>query len=369
MRSLPVWFSRRAGGPLRRLAWMMVAGLALARPVAAQMQHEADDGSPQFRLHGFSHVNFWGRWPGRGPSQNGAALGNVDLFMTSRLADRVSFLTEANFEVADNGSTGVDLERLLLKYSLSDWFKLSVGRGHTALGYWNEEVHHGALLQPTVERPRALQFEDEKGILPVHFVGIEASGTVRVSSEWNLHYTGNVANGRGAVVDQVQGGRDLDRHKAVALKLSLQRNGDISIRVGPSLYLDRIPGDSMSSGPLRETILGAHVVVKHTRYTFQAEGYRIRHQQIQGGTTWHHWAGYAIATVRFKRITPYAGLDHESFDPGDPFFVGRDQDYTRVLGGLRFDVNVNNSLKLEYQHDHFPAETGDALALQIAFTF
>jgi hypothetical protein len=333
------------------------------------MQHEADDGSPQFRLHGFSHVNFRTRWSSRSPTETGTALGNVDLFMTSRLADRVSFLAETNFEVTDNGETVVDLERLLLKYSVTDWFKLSVGRGHTALGYWNEEVHHGALLQPTVERPRALQFEDEQGILPVHFVGIEASGTVPVSPDWNLHYTGNIANGRGAKVDQVQGGRDIDRHKAVALKLSLQRNGSVSLRVGPSVYLDRIPGDSTGVGPIRETILGAHAVVKHTRYTLQAEGYRIQHHPIQGGTTWRHWAGYAIAIVRFQRLSPYVGVDHESFAPGDPFFVGRDQDYTRVLGGLRYDLNVNNSFKLEYQHDHFPAETGNALALQIAFTF
>ena len=366
MRSPPVRLSPPAGSPLLFRGMLLLTGLVLARPAAGQTRHETDDGSPQFRLHGFSHVNFTSRWPSDGPAETGTALGNVDLFMTSRLADRVSFLAETNFEVTDNGETVVDLERLLLKYSLTDWLKLSVGRGHTALGYWNEEVHHGVLLQPTVERPRALQFEDENGILPVHFVGIEASGTVRVAPDWNLRYTGNIANGRGATVEQVQGGRDVDQHKAVALKLSLQSSGAVSLRIGPSLYLDQIP---LAVGPLRETILGAHVVVKNTRYTIQAEGYHISHEPTQGGTTWEHWAGYAIAAVRFHQLSPYCGLDHESFDAGDPFFLGRDQDYTRVLGGLRYDLNVNNSLKLEYQHDNFPSETADALALQIAFTF
>ena len=69
----------------------------------------------------------------------------------------------------------VDVERLQIAYRWSDALRLTAGRGHTALGYWNESYHHGKLLQPTVERPEVLKFEDDGGILPVHFVGLEAA--------------------------------------------------------------------------------------------------------------------------------------------------------------------------------------------------
>jgi hypothetical protein len=56
---------------------------------------------------------------------------------------------------------------------------------HTPLGYWNQYYHHGAWFQATATRPEMYLFEDDGGILPVHEIGIEASGTAGLGpSTW-----------------------------------------------------------------------------------------------------------------------------------------------------------------------------------------
>ena len=111
------------------------------------------------------------------------------------------------------------MERLQIRYNywtVSGWPWV----GATPLGYWNEAYHHGALLEPTVDRPEALKFEDDGGILPVHFVGLEFSGKAPLAGG-DLGYEACVANGRGAMPDVVQGALDLNKGKAVSAKLDL----------------------------------------------------------------------------------------------------------------------------------------------------
>src|SRR5262249_55068996 len=135
--------------------------------------------APQLTIHGFSDVTLATtreRWRGgRDSTSTGFLLGQFDLYLLSRISANLSFLGEGGFEL-DHDQGVVDVERMFIKYSWSDQLRLAAGRTHTALGYWNEAFHHGALLQPTVERPQALKFEDDGGILPVHAVGLELSG-------------------------------------------------------------------------------------------------------------------------------------------------------------------------------------------------
>jgi hypothetical protein len=94
------------------------------------------------------------------------------------------------------------------------------------------------LLQPTVERPEALKFEDDGGILPVHSVGLEMGGGSRGES-WELHYVANLANGRGLDREAVQGGADLNRDKALGVKLTLVVEGPGRLEIGPGGVLSR----------------------------------------------------------------------------------------------------------------------------------
>ncbi|MDQ3698874.1 MAG: hypothetical protein M3373_12765 [Gemmatimonadota bacterium] len=358
----------------------LLLALALPAPAARAQEghgaeHPRDLLEPRFSLHGFADVTFTSEWYSNTDSSpsstSGFAIGQFDLYIASRLAENLSFLGESVFEFIGGGWI-VDVERVLLKYSWADYLNLTVGRGHTALGYWNEAYHHGSLLYPTVDRPEALKFEDDGGVLPVHFVGMELSGTVPVAPRWRLGYVANLANGRGPIQDFIQSGGDINSNKAVALKLSLTREAGRTLRIGPSIYYDVIPPNPEipgREGSIDGTILGAHLVYEDRHVQLLSEAYAMRNDYRNSRERFDHAAWYAVLVARLGMWNPYIGIDGVDFESGDLFFPEEFGDLTRYLGGVRFDVNAFNAVKLEFRHDRRPDQTINALALQTAFTF
>ena len=155
------------------------------------------------RIRGFGDVSLHGD-TAKGDTTS-FSLGQLDLFVTSDISEKFKFLSEIVFEGGpDNlygvvsgveNSFSVDVERYLLQYSQSDYFNLSAGRFHTAIGYYNTAYHHSTWLQTTTGRPFLYAFEDEGGILPIHLVGVSASGQIP-SGGLRLHYVAEVGNGR-----------------------------------------------------------------------------------------------------------------------------------------------------------------------------
>lgn len=359
---------------------LLVSALAVPAGAAAQGHgHDASEGEgagPRLVLKGFSNLDFevpFGALsPGETENRTSFALGQFGLYMTSRLSDNISFLGETVFEMNESQETAVDVERVQINYRWSDRFRLTLGRGHTALGYWNDAYHHGALLQPTVARPEALRFEDDGGILPVHFVGADVRGEVGIAQGgWNLGYVGYVANGRGIEPDVVQGLYDANKSKAVGGRLRLSREGRRTVMFGPMAYHDVFPPVAGQPGrevPISETILGAHFVYRDRRFDLFSEYFHIRDDVQQGGPGYTNKAAYAIGVLHFGRWSPYGGVDWMDIDPGDPYFQGY-SDLTRVLVGVRFDLVGFNCLKVEYQRNDRPWGVAHLVVLQSAFAF
>lgn len=355
---------------LRCLPLVAAGLLAPVLPVFGQSA-DTDMSGPRLMIHGFADVSASRTSAGASPngrSSLGFALGQFDLFWTAALAPRVSFLGESVFELNGQGEGVVDVERLLVKYSWSDRIRLAAGRSHTALGFWNEAYHHGTLLQPTIERPEAMKFEDDGGILPVHFVGLEASGALPIGG-WSLNYVANLANGRGATPDLVQGTADANRHKALAAKLSFARSGDWRIHVGASTYQDRIPAEG--TGPdYAESIVGAHLALQRRDFEWISEYYHIRHRARTGADRhYDHETAYAVIVGPGRRVRPYAAAERLSFAAGDPFYADRDTDLTRLVAGLRISVSATNVVKAEIRSERRPGRTGTVLAVQTAIGF
>src|SRR5581483_7638069 len=126
---------------------------------------------------------------------NSFVLGQLDLFITSQLSEKVNFVTEMVVESDDRNAFGVELERMMLQYSHNDYFNIAFGRYHTAIGYYNTAYHHGTWFQTEVGRPFLFNFEDDGGPLPVHGVGVTANGRIP-SGKLGLHYVAEVSNGR-----------------------------------------------------------------------------------------------------------------------------------------------------------------------------
>jgi len=361
-----------------RGAALLLAGILTSSWASAQTHdHDSatEDTAPRFNLRGFANVDFSARGGDSAPDdttgRTAFALGQFDLYMVSKLADNITFLGETVFELDEQQEFAVDVERLQIGYHWSDALRLNVGRGHTALGYWNEAFHHGKLLQPTVERPEALKFEDDGGILPVHFVGLEASGRASLGA-WDLSYVGYVANGRGPTPEVVQGAFDANGSKAVGGKLSLARQGRRTFTLGPMVYHDVIPpnpGQPGREGEIAQTILGAHLVYQDERFNLYSEYFHIRDEVRSTGERFSHEAAYAVGVVHFGKWSPYAGIDWQSLDSGDPYYGPPLASVTRALFGVRWDVVGFNALKLEYQHDDRPWGVEHVVVVQSAFTF
>jgi hypothetical protein len=88
---------------------------------------------------------------------------------------------------------------MILRFDRSDTLKLSVGRYHTPINFWNTAFHHGQWLQTTVTRPEMIQFGGK--LLPVHFVGGLMEGAVPAGG-LDLHYQVGVGNGRSSVISR-----------------------------------------------------------------------------------------------------------------------------------------------------------------------
>ena len=66
-------------------------------------------------------------------SSNTFNIGNLDIFMTSRLSEKVSLLGEVLFIAHSDNTISADIERLLLRYRYNDYFAFAMGRYHTSI--------------------------------------------------------------------------------------------------------------------------------------------------------------------------------------------------------------------------------------------
>ena len=329
---------------------------------------------PKLSLHGFTDfVARVNRSDGNpSASETSFALGELDLFFVSRLADNLSFSSEIVFESDEHGDFVVDVERMSLRYKVSDSFWIAVGRHHTALGYWNEAYHHGLILQPTVERPEALKFEDNGGILPVHTVGAALGGR-QFHGPWALDYEANIGNGRGLTSEDVQNASDSNDNKSLTLKLTFSRERESRVLFGPMYHVDRIPAGPGTPDPVHdmdERILGAHFAYRNERVEILAEYYHVHHEVQATGVEFNHPTYYAIAIWRPSKLKPYGGFDRLDLDRADPFYASVESAVSRAIVGLRWDVHPFTALKFEYRHNDRPGDNdGDEFLFQAAFTF
>jgi hypothetical protein len=181
----------RAG---RRAGWLAI--LVLAVPCAAAGQDPGDHagtaaaGGRSIHVQGFMDLNYL--QSDDGAATDGFSLGQFAMHLSSDLGNKVSFFAETSFTAQQTGFT-VEVERAILRYDYNDHFKISVGRYHTPINYWNVAYHHGLWLQTTVSRPEMIRvggtFE------PVHFVGLLAEGLIS-SPTLGLAYNAGVGNGR-----------------------------------------------------------------------------------------------------------------------------------------------------------------------------
>jgi len=337
--------------------------------------------SQAFELHGFADVSYHQDiHDDASPQENNGAftIGPVDLYVAESLGPRLDVLTEIAFE-----SGIVDLERLQIGYLFSDALKVSAGRFHTPLGYWNTAYHHGAFLHTPIQRPFFLQFEDEGGILPVHSVGLLLSGR-RFSGAGELSYSALVGNGS-SIIDEgtpavpvldPNNEMDPNKNKAVGLRATFAPAPLRGWTVGASAYDSHVlnEGTALPALDVTQSVLGADLTFLDGPSELIAEYFLVRDKdKVATATATHTNHLYYVQFGRefAERMTPYARHEQMSLDEADPYMGGLGAIDKRIeTVGVRFRVGSQSVVKVEGRFiTNDGADSHQEYGAQWAFTF
>jgi hypothetical protein len=361
----------------------LLAAGALLCPAAAPAQQlpgmpgmPAQADAPGIRLSGFGNIDFADQDRTEGP--HGFSEGQFVLHFVSTLSPLVNIFGELSFSPRADAGTGspaatgfnAEVERLIVRFDRSDELKVSFGRYHTPINWWNTAFHHGQWLQTTISRPEMTQFGGR--FIPVHFVGAMVEGAFPASG-LNLNYQAGVGNGRGAVISRGGDAGDNNATPAWVFNLFAKPDPAFGLQVGGSLYLDKIT--QTATGPeFRERVLSAHAAWQREDPEVIAEVAHIRHERIVGGGTGSNLAYYVQAAYRLPAFRalwkPYYRFEHIDIDAADAVFAGiPNLDGSTV--GVRYDIAAYAAIKSEgrFRRRAAGASLMNGWFFQVSFTF
>jgi hypothetical protein len=300
-------------------------------------------------------------------------LGEFDLFATARLTDRVSVLGEILYTASSDNSISLDVERLSLKYRQNDYFNATIGRIHTAIGYYNTAFNRGDYFQTATGRPTMFEFDDQGGFLPLQDLGIVLNGQLP-SGKLGLNYVFEVTNGRiyGANAQPAQNTSDANNSKAVNFGMSVRPEKISGLIVGFSYRHDYL--SDVLNLHISETIPVVYAVFTNSKYEWLNEGMYVTHK-LPGGATFHTTGFYSQFSRRFGHFRPYFRYDYVNAPDNDPIYGNPDEFPVvgRINGptaGFRWDFTRYTAFKLQYQREdarrELPTNGGNA---QFDFTF
>jgi hypothetical protein len=210
--------------------------------------------------------------------------------------------------------------------------------------------------------------EDNGGILPVHNIGMTATGKLP-SGVLGLHWVAELANGRSATNEEapIQNFVDESNGKAVNFALYAKPEGLRGFQAGLSVYHDTMhPVDLPAIG---QSIFTGHIVYSGSKLEFLNEASILRHTVAGTGEVYRSFTGYTQVSYAFGKTRPFARYEYQNVPTGDPVFghAGR-------MNGPSFGVNRHISnyvvLKLQYgrlgQRSHLSAND---LQGQLSFAF
>jgi hypothetical protein len=320
---------------------------------------------PSLQIHGFGDVDFSAT--DQKGTTSGFNLGQFDLHFASALSPKVSYFGEVTLNAQPTGYT-VELERTIIRYDYDDYFKLSFGRYHTPIGYWNTAFHHGAWLQTTIARPEMVKVGGT--FIPVHFVGLLAEGDIPSGSA-GLAYSFGVGNGRGSIISRPGDAGDINNNRAWVANLYSRPANLYGLQLGVSLYRDKI---SLANGrDFREWITAAHAVWTKETPEILAEFYNVHHREVLTNLVSNSQAFYVQLGYRlpwFERtLKPYYRFEYIHTPHSEQVFGNLDLVGSTL--GLRYDITNYAAFKSEYRHDQRqPTEPSvNGLFLQTDFTF
>ena len=344
---------------------LLVARASAQEPVTAGTEERT---APSVQFRGFADIN-WAKTSddkadSGGNTADGFSLGYLVGHVSASLGGKFSFYSEVTLRQNVNDVI-VDVARAFLRYDYNDRFKISAGRYHAPVGYWNTAFHRGAWLQTTVFRPDILK---DEWFQPDHFVGVMAEGTL--SAGTGLGYMAGFGNGReGDLLLSCQAGC-VSHHRAQVARLFARPPQVSGIEFGGAAYHDTIFVDSYFQD-FGELITSGYVAVTRETPEVIVEFSNLRHHDTKTGENFDSQAFYVQAGYRIPqqpKWKPYARFE-KAISPDDEPVTGPLSN-SKTTGGIRFELTDFAALKVEVAQRRNPGTNHRrGVFVQTAFTF
>ena len=332
---------------------------------------EATTHYPSLQIRGFGDVDFAAT--DQKGTTSGFNLGQFVLHFASPLSAKVSYFGEVSF-TAEPSTYDLSVERTIIRYDYNDFFKMSFGKYHTPIGYWNDTFHHGAWLQTTISRPEMVKFGGT--FTPVHFVGILAEGNVP-SGGLGLAYSIGLGNGRSSILSRAGDSGDINDNRAWVANVFARPSRLYGLQFGGSVYRDKLT--PMPGRNFDEWIAGAHLVWAKEHPEFLSEFSNVYHRDLQTLQTYNSQAFYVQLAYRLpwqeNKWKPYYRFEYIHRPNSEPVWdITTTPSVEDVVGstvGLRYDITNYAAFKGEYRNTrpgvNEPRVNG--AFFQTAFTF
>ncbi len=345
-------------------AWLLVAGvLFYLAQIPPSMAQGAYQFGQRFSALGFGEIDYR---EGDGPGLDGFIIGQLVGQLNARIDDRLSVFTEMTATGRQGEDFEFEVERLVVRYDFSDQYKLSVGRYHTPLGYWNAAFHHGSWLQTTVLRPNAVKFGSN--FVPIHFVGALLEGNLGQS---DFFYRVGLGNGRSDEINDPGDSGDINDNRAWMFSGHYRPVTKNLLRAGVSVYFDKA---TPATGPeVDEVLYSAYLAIEGERPEIIAEYHYGDHERTNtlgpNGSTQGGYGQFAYRlTGSASAFKPYARVEYVDADNDDPLLGTLGLDYEGILAGVRWDFSTSAALKAEFRNEEFDnMGTENSFWLQLAF--
>jgi hypothetical protein len=320
--------------------------------------------SPIPEIHWFGDVGY--RASDQPGETSSFSLGQLDLFMTSRLTDHLNVLGEVVFRAGTDNRYVVNAERLLLQYAPSPYLAVGVGRYHSAIGFYNTAYHHGSWFETAITRPTMFAYRG--GLIPIHDVGLMASGRIP-SGPLGLSYVFELGNGQSSQSVTAEATQNvIDENNGKAINVGVFAKPDIlpGLQLGFSTHRDRMK--PANSPQVAQSTIAAHVVYQGTALEWLNEVVTVRSARLAPAPDTATTGFYTQVSQQFGTVRPYFRYQYIDANAADPF---------RVLGhrhgptvGVRYDMGKFAAFKIQYERvarRALPAV--NSMAGQLAFTF
>ena len=326
-----------------------ISGCSAAAAEDLEITSSAAHSGPEFNAIGFADVNYISA---DGARPDGFVIGQAVAHLIASLDDSLSVFGEFSATAKDS-EYAFEIERLIIKYDFSDRYKLSAGRYHTPIGYWNSAFHHGAWLQTTTSRPESVKFGSK--ILPIHFVGVLLEGQLP-SGDLGLEYKAGLGNGRHANIARAGDAGDINGDSAWMVQLLAKPRNTNGLSAGVGFYSDRV---TLPDSPeIKESTVSAYAAWSNESPEVILEYIHSTHELVTDSgvngdvDAWYAQFAYRMAG-KYRAWKPYARLERTRVDASDPMLGAEGLDYDGGILGVRWDFNSYAVLKAEYRNEEF----------------